>query len=337
MTDTVIQQRMAFVTGGSGFVGGRLIRQLVANGWKVRALARNDSAARIVTALGAQPVYGDMGKRPELQIGMEGCEVVFHVAALFKLWGKRKDFDAVNVDGMRRLVGAAASTPSVRRIVYVSAAAVVMGDPKPILGVDETAPTCQRDFAPYSASKAEAEKILLAANQRRAGLETIAIRPPLIWGRGMPMLDQMAETVKKGQWQWVAGGSQAMSTCHVDNLVAALILAADSGQGGEAYFIADDEEGTLKSVMSDLLATQGVKAADKSVSFNMAWRLAGAMAIVWRLFGLKGEPPLTRQLLQLIGKPFTVRTDKARTLLGYRPQVSWRQGLADMSVGHAAE
>jgi len=101
---------------------------------------------------------------------------------------------------------------------------------------------------------------------------------------------------------------------------------------GEAYFVADAEEGTLKSVLSDLLATRGVKASDKSVSFGMAWTLAGVMAVVWRLFRLKGEPAITRQMLRLIGKPFTVRTDKARKELGYSPRVTWKAGIAMMTA-----
>jgi nucleoside-diphosphate-sugar epimerase len=324
------RQRVAFVTGGSGFVGGRLIERLVADGWHVRALARSPKAMAQVAALGARPVEGDMSDRDVLQAHIDGSDVVFHVAAMFKLWGNGKDFDTVNVDGMRNLVDVAATSNSVRKVVYVSAAAVVMGDPKALIKVDETAQTHERSFAPYSSSKAAAEKILLASNNRRPGFETIAIRPPLIWGAGMPMLEHMVKTVRKGQWQWVGGGSQAMSTCHVDNLVDVLLLAAQAGRGGEAYFVADAEEGTLKSVMTGLLATQGVKAGDKSVSFAMAWRLAGIMALVWRLFGLQGEPPITRQLLQLIGKPFTVNTDKAKRVLGYRPRLSRQEGLAAM-------
>lgn len=331
MTMNDSKKRIAFVTGGSGFVGGRLIQRLVTDGWEVRALARSPAAMADVAVLGASPIEGDMSNRQALRDNIDGSDVVFHVAAMFKLWGKRKDFDAVNVDGMRILVDAAASSRSVRKVVYVSAAAVVMGDPEPLIKVDETAQTHQRDFAPYSSSKAEAEKILLMSNNRRPGFETIAIRPPLIWGKGMPMLDHMVKTVRKGQWQWVGGGTQAISTCHIDNLVDALLLAADGGQGGEAYFVADAEEGTLKSVMTELLATQGVKAGDKSVSFGMAWQLAGIMAFVWRLFTLPGEPPITRQLLQLIGKPFTVNTIKAQRILGYRPRLSWRQGLAAMA------
>ena len=207
---------------------------------------------------------------------------------------------------------------------------LVLGDPEPMVAVDERVPRQARSFAPYTSSKAEAEKILLSANERRKGFETIAIRPTLIWGKGMPMLDHMAETVKAGNWQWVDGGNQAMSTCHLDNLVDALILAADHGRGGEAYFVGDAEEGTLKSVLSGLLATRGVKASDKSVSFGVAWTLAGVMGLVWRLFRLKGEPPITRQLLRLIGKPFTVRTDKARKELGYSPRVTWKEGIAEM-------
>ena len=332
MSEINKKPRTAFVTGGSGFVGAKLIRTLLSKGWKVRALARSQSAKAAVAALGATPVQGDMTDRSSLQMGVDESEVIFHVAAMFKLWGDRKEFDAVNVDGMRSLVQAASVARSVRKLIAVSAAAVVMGDPAPRMNVDEKAPSQERRFAPYSSSKAAAEKVLLEANNRRPGFETVAIRPPMIWGKGMPMLEHMAETVRKGQWQWVDKGAQSMSTCHVDNLVEALLLAVDHGHGGEAYFVTDAEVGTLRSVMSDLLATQGVKAKDKSVSFRMAWRVAGIMAGVWRTFGLKGEPPITRQMLQLIGKSFTVRTDKARRDLGYRPTVSWRQGISEMSL-----
>jgi nucleoside-diphosphate-sugar epimerase len=328
---TSTSRRIAFVTGGSGFVGGHLIQTLVKKGWDVRALARSAGAAAAVERLGAESVRAEMHDENALQHGMEGAEAVFHVAAMFKLWGKRKDFDVVNVEGVRTLLDAAAATRTVSRFVAVSAAAVVMGDPSPMLNVDETARYQERRFAPYSSSKAAAEKILIAANNLRPGFETIAIRPPMIWGKGMPMLAHMAETVKKGNWQWVDQGNQAVSTCHVDNLVAALLLAADHGPGGEAYFVADAEQGTLKSVMRTLLATQGVQTTDKSMSFAMAWRIAGVMSFVWRTLGLKSEPPLTRQMLQLIGKPFTVRTGKAARNLGYQPVVTWQQGVNEMA------
>jgi nucleoside-diphosphate-sugar epimerase len=119
-----------------------------------------------------------------------------------------------------------------------------------------------------------------------------------------------------------------MSTGHVNNLIDALLLAVDRGSG--AYFVADAEEGTLKSVISDLLATRGVKVGDKSVSFSVAWMLAGIMGLFWKLFNLKGEPPITRRMLRMIGKPFTLNIGKARRELGYVPRVSWKQGIAEM-------
>lgn len=332
MIEITSGRRIAFVTGGSGFVGSRLIHALVANNWEVHALARSSAAIAAVEGSGAISVHGDLSDPHALQNGMTNCEVVFHVAALFKLWGDRKDFDRVNVDGMKMLVEAAAATQSVRKVIAVSAAAVVMGDPEPMLDVNESAPVQTRKFAPYSASKAEAEKILLAANGKRSKFETISIRPPMIWGAGMPTLDHMVETVKAGKWQWVDGGRQAMSTCHVDNLVNALLLAANRGEGGQAYFIADAEVGTLKTVLSGLLKTKNVEAADKSVPFGLAWAMAGIFGGAWRLFRFQGEPPITRQMLRLIGKPFTVSYDKARSELGYLPKVSWIEGIQRMNL-----
>ncbi len=321
-------ERLAFVTGGSGFVGGHLIQALVAQGWQVRALVRSEKAAESVAALGATPILGELTDQPVVSKAMAGSGVVFHVAALFKMWGKQKEFNAVNVEGTRTLVESAVATPSVWKVIMVSAAAVGQGDPEPQVNIDERAPFQQRSFAPYSASKAAAEQILLAANGRREGFQTVALRPALVWGAGMPMLDRMVEVVKAGTWQWPDGGTHPFSTCHITNLIDAVLLAVDRGHG--AYFVADAEEGTLRSAISDLLATRGVKAGDKSVSFGVAWMLAGIMGFFWNLLNLKGEPPITRQMLRLIGKPFTLNIGKARRELGHAPRVSWKQGTAEM-------
>ncbi|MGJ4889454.1 NAD-dependent epimerase/dehydratase family protein [Bradyrhizobium sp. HKCCYLRH3099] len=322
--------RLALVTGGSGFVGRHLIARLLREGWQVRALARSADSEAKVKGLGASVVPGELNDEQSLRRAMDGCEVVFHVAAHFKLWGKQKVFDTVNVEGTRSVVKAAVATSSVRRVVAVSAAAVVMGDPEPMFDVDESFPLHTRAFSPYGSSKAEGECALLAANGVRPGLETVALRPPFIWGGEMPTLDHMVETVKAGRWQWVSGGEQAMSSCHVDNLCHALLLAADAGRGGHAYFVADAEQSTLKSFISSLLATREVTAPDKAVPFRIVWMMAGMMGVAWRRLRLKGEPPITRQMLRLIGQPFTISIRKAQAELGYTPQITMREGLSAM-------
>ncbi|XUM21961.1 NAD(P)H-binding protein [Bradyrhizobium oligotrophicum S58] len=110
------QARIALVTGGSGFVGGRLISHLLTQGWQVRALARSAEREAQVKALGATPVRGALDNEQALRNAMQGCEIVFHVAAHFKLWGNRKLFDRTNVEGTRIVVNAATSSASVRRV-----------------------------------------------------------------------------------------------------------------------------------------------------------------------------------------------------------------------------
>ncbi|MGC4406727.1 NAD-dependent epimerase/dehydratase family protein [Rhizobium rosettiformans] len=327
--------RLALVTGGSGFVGGHLIRRLLSDGWRVRALGRSTEALAGVQAMGAEPVAGDLVNLASLTQAMEGVEVVFHVAAHFKLWGPMSQFRQINVDGTRNVVEAA-ERAGVRRVVYVSAAAVIMGLPGPMHGATEAMALHKMSFAPYATSKAEAEEVLLAANGRRAGFSTVALRPPFIWGPDMPALDHMIETVRNGQFRWVGGGGQALSTCHVDNLCHALVLAADRGSGGEAFFVSDGEDTTLKSFLTRLLGSRGVTPKDRSVPFGVAWAMAGLMGAVWQAFRRKGEPPISRQMLRLIGKDFTIDISRARDELGYAPVISPADGMRRMCPGDAA-
>lgn len=323
--------RLALVTGGSGFVGTHLIRRLLADGWRVRALARSTAARASVGALGAEPVDGDLADAGALTRAMDGVEVVFHIAAHFRFWGPLSLFRRINVEGTRNVVEAA-ERAHVRRVVHVSAAAVVMGPPEPMRGVTEDSPSQSMPFAPYATSKAEGEAVLLSANGRRAGFSTVAVRPPFIWGPDMSALDHMVETVRAGQFQWVGGGTQALSTCHVDNLCHALVLAADRGPGGRVWFVSDGEDTNLKSFLTRLMNTRGVTPGDRTVPFGLAWALAGVMALVWRLLRRPGEPPITRQMLRLIGKDFTVDIRRARDELGYAPVTSPAEGMAHMTA-----
>src|SRR5947199_9892651 len=108
----------AFVTGGSGFIGGRLIERLRADGHSVRALARSDAAAARVRGHGAEPVSGDLSDRDAMRSGADGCEWAFHAAATLGDWGTREEFEQGNVVGTRNVLDAC-SGAGVRRFVHV--------------------------------------------------------------------------------------------------------------------------------------------------------------------------------------------------------------------------
>ena len=318
-----------FVTGGSGFLGKRLIARLIAGGVQVGALARNEQSARIVREVGAVPAIGDLGQAAVLATAMEGYDTVFHIAGHLSEWDPPKVFYDANVLGTRNVIEAAKAA-KVASLVVAGASAVVMGRPQPMRDISEDLPLQAPAWGPYIATKAEAERLVRAANGPT--LRTVIVRPPLIWGAGMPMLDGMAESVRNGQFAFPDGGRQAMSTAHVDNVVECLILAAERGRGGEAYHVTDGTDSTLRAVVTGLLATQGVVPADRSVPFGMAWRMAGLMETAWRLVGRKSKPPITRQTLRMIGQDFTISIAKARRELGYAPPVSWAEGISEMRL-----
>ncbi|MGJ5094705.1 NAD-dependent epimerase/dehydratase family protein [Bradyrhizobium oligotrophicum] len=316
-----------FVTGGSGFVGKRLIARLREMNVRVVALVRSDEAAAAVEGPGVVTRRGDLQDEMALTERMQGCDTVFHVAGHLSEWDPHTLFREANVDGTRKML-AAAKAAGASTFVAAGAAAVVMGRPKPIRDVSEDATLQRPSWAPYIATKADADQMVRQANT--AAFRTIVVRPPLIWGEGMPMLDAMVETARAGHFALPDGGGQLMSTSHVDNVVACLLLAAEKGRGGQAYHVTDGQAGTLKQVITDLLGTRDVPPIQRSAPFGIAWRMAAVMETVWRMFHLRSKPPITRQTLRMIGQDFTLDISKARSDLGYTPVVTWAEGIARM-------
>ena len=315
-----------FVTGGSGFVGRHLIQVLIERGYAVRALARSEQTATLLRQLGAIPIRGDLHDSGSLRTGVQGCAIVFHLAASVDFWADEQTLWPDHVTGTNNVLQAAQQA-GVSRFVYLSAASVVMNG-RPILNADEQT-SSNRLFDGYSRTKRIAEKHVLDANTTT--FRTVAIRPPLIWGLGdTSALPQIVEAAQTGQLAFIGGGKHQIVTANVRNVCHALILAAEGDAAGEAFFVTDGEPQEFRRFITDVLATQGVKAPDRTVPLGVARFMARVLAGVWRLFRLKGAPPLYPGMVNTLGLPFVVSDAKIRQQLGYRPVISVADGLREM-------
>jgi nucleoside-diphosphate-sugar epimerase len=315
----------AFVTGGSGFIGGKLIERLVSDGHTVRALARSDGAAAKVAAVGAEPVRGDLSDVDSMAAGCRDAEWVFHSAAWTGPGGTWDDFVRGNVDGTSNVIAAARSA-GVRRLVHVGTEAAIMAG-QPLHNADETVPLQPDSPAPYPATKARAEALVLAAND---GLETVVIRPRFVWGAGdTNILPTLVEAVRAGRFAWI-GGRHRSDTTHVDNTVEGLILGAERGKPGEAYFVTDGEPVVFREFVTELLATQGVAAPKKSMPYSLANFFASGLERLWTLLRRPELPPINKFLVWAAGQECTIDIGKARTELGYQPVRSRDEGLRQL-------
>ena len=322
----------AFVTGGSGFVGAALIRRLVADGWSVRALARSAADEAKVRAAGAEPASGDLDDGPAMAAGARGAEVAFHSAAKLGDWGPWEDFRRVNVRGTRNVIAACRSA-GVRRLVHVGTEAALLRG-QPLVAADERAPLAFDSPAPYAATKAHAEAAVIEANGD--GLETVVVRPRFVWGAGdTTLLPALSAMVRAGRFRWIGGGRQLTSTTHVANTVEGLVLAAERGRPGSAYFVTDGSPVVFREFVTALLGTQGLQAPEAELPLPAARALALAGEAAWRVFPLRGAPPLARFALWVSALECTLDDTKARDQLGYQPVVSRDHGLTELQASAA--
>jgi nucleoside-diphosphate-sugar epimerase len=319
-----------FVTGGSGFIGGRLIRRLVSDGHRVRALVRSDAAERAVAASGAEPVRGDVTDLRSLPSAVRGCELAFHAAARVGEWGSLPEFELVNVDGTAAVIHACRAE-GVPRLVHVSTEAVLLAG-EPLVNVDETAPLRPDSKSPYCSTKARAEQLVRDASGD--GLETVCVRPRFVWGAGdTTVLPSLVDAVRANKFAWIGGGEQLTSTTHVDNAVEGLVLAAERGRAGGVYFVTDGEPVVFKEFVTRLLGTQGIAPPERSVPLPPAKRGAAMGEAIWKVLPLSASPPLTRMAVWVSSLETTIDISLARRELGYEPVRTIDEGLQEMVGG----
>lgn len=347
-----------FITGASGFIGGKLAERLLAEGRSVRVLARRPLPE--LEKLGAEVVRGDLHDAAALRRACTGVGTIFHVAGRVGVWGPEADFHRVNVEGTAHVI-AACRAAGVPRLVHTSSPSVVFngGD---LAGVDESAPLCTQAPCAYPTSKAAAERLVRAANS--SALATVSLRPHLVWGPGdRNVVPRVLALARQGRLKIVGAGRNLVDCTHITNVVDAHILAeaaavpggneASPGENGNligyqmrggdprgrAYFITNGEPVVMWDWINELLRGVGAPEITRRVSLATAYRAGAVLETVWRVLPLKGDPPMTRFVAKELATDHWFKIDAARRDLGYVPRVSMAQGTAELiahyRAGHA--
>ncbi len=315
------------VTGGGGFLGGRIVEMLLARGDDVCVLGRG-RYPRLERA-GVSTIQADIRDAPAVRNACRDRDIVFHVAGLTGIWGKREAFRSVNVDGTRNVLEGCGHQ-GVRHLVFTSSPSVVFGKDS-VCGVDESQPYASRYVAVYPQTKAIAERLVLNANCSR--LATVAIRPHLIWGPGDPhLLPRILARARAGQLRRVGDGRNLVDITYIDNaaeahLLAAEALAASGDCAGRAYFISQGEPVELWPWFDTILEAVGLPRVTTSISFAAAYRIGAALEWLHRLAFLSREPRMTRFLATQLAKDHHFNIGAARRDLGYSPRVSTSEGV----------
>ncbi|MCP4592311.1 MAG: NAD-dependent epimerase/dehydratase family protein, partial [bacterium] len=244
----------ALVTGGGGFLGSAIARMLHGRGDEVTVLGRNRYPH--VEREGIRGIQGDLRDPKAVERAAVGMDVVFHVGAIAAVWGPRSLFWDTNVGGTRNVL-AACRAAGVSRLVYTSTPSVVFGRGD-LCGVDESTPYPDKYLAHYPASKAIAEREVLAANGPE--LSTVALRPHLIWGPGDPhLIPRVLDRAARGRLVQIGDGRNQIDITYIDNAAEAHVLAADrlrpgAACAGRAYFISQGNPVALWPWLGEILS-----------------------------------------------------------------------------------
>ena len=305
----------AFVTGGTGFIGSRVVRRLRDRGDEVVVLARRPEKA---SGLDAEIVQGDLSDPDAIRRGVEGCQAVFHVAADYRVGmaaSKRESMRDSNVRGTERVLDAAADA-GVERIVYVSTINV-FGNTNGRT-VDESYDRDEADgfVSAYDETKYRAHRI---AEERAAqGAPVVIVQPGSVYGPGdHALVGQMIDQASTGKMPAKAFPELGLNMVHVDDVADGIMLAYDKGRVGESYVL-----GGEITTQGDLIDRAAAIGGRKPPRMTVPPILLRAMIPVSRWLGpAMGLPPNFREMISAAHNvTYWAKDDKARHELGYRPR-----------------
>jgi nucleoside-diphosphate-sugar epimerase len=313
-----------FVTGATGFIGTALVRQLLNDGFRVRAMCRTSAKGAALGAMGAEIVQGDIQQSTNLRALIEGCDTVYHVAAALGGGSASLQYN-VNVQGTRNVIKAAHEA-GVDRFVHVSSIAVygyrLSGD------IDEDQPMRppSRDF--YMQTKAFGEQAAWKY-AARTGLKMVSIRPAFVYGAGSSMWTQRMYDLSRLGLILINGGRGIAHPIHIDDVVDLLVtVGSHSAAVGNAFHAAPDPAPTWAEFLGYYAAMQGSNARKIQIqtpSKQILRPIANALSIAGRL---TNNPFDVYGAINHINSRITYKMTRAKTLLDWQSKVSLSDGMA---------
>ncbi len=310
------------VTGGNGFLGRAIVAELKRRGHQVSSASRRPSSE--LAAQGVRTLTCDLRNREHVERAVEGQEAVVHAAALTGLHGARADFQRTNVEGTRFVLEACRAS-GVKKLVYTSSPSVVF-DGHDHRRANESLPYPRRYLAAYPATKAAAEREVLAANGAR--LATLALRPHLVLGPGDPnLMPRLVARARAGKLAIVGDGQNEISFTWLENAAVAHADALErlepgAQSAGRAYFVAQKQPVVLWSWLAELFTRAGIPPPTRRVSRALAYTGGALAELVWALTRRQSEPPMTRFLAQQLATSHSYDIGALERDLGYQERVS---------------
>lgn len=303
------------MTGATGFVGSHVARVLAEQGAELRLLVRSGSNLKNIEGLKAERVVGDLREPASLETAMSGCEVVFHVAADYRLWVRDpQQMYLANVEGTHALLDAARKS-GVRRVVYTSSVAT-MGFTSNGHLADENSPvSLDNMIGPYKRSKFMAEEVAISAG--RSGMDVVVVNPTTPVGeqdiKPTPTGRIVVDFLKKKFPAYVDTG---LNLVDVDVCARGHVAALEKGRSGERYILGS-ENLTLKQILDKLGAITGLPSPKVEVPYAVALA-AGAVdeIVTGRILGR--EPRATIEAVRMSRKKMFVSSSKAEQELGWK-------------------
>jgi dihydroflavonol-4-reductase len=314
----------ALLTGGTGFVGGAVLRRLISEGRAVRALARSGPGLDLVTGLGAEAVAGNILDPDSLSRAIDGCRVVFHCAGVNTMCqADPSPMFRANVEGSVNVVRAAAEA-GVTRVVYTSSAAAI-GEALGVVGTEETV---HRGFylSHYERSKHEAELAVLA-EAASLGVDLVCLNPASVQGPG-----RVGGTARillgylSGRLRWAV--DTTLSLVFVDDCAAAHLLAEGRGLAGRRYLVSGSTL-TVGEAAATLAKAAGIEG---HVRFLPGWVVSAAAVPVWLGSRLtRRQSPLCPEMARVLRHGAAYDGLRAERELGvaYTPLEDWLRVTVD--------
>lgn len=313
-----------FITGGSGFLGTRLLPRLLSEGHSITALSNSASSDTVLQKFGVSTVRGNLDDIATWAPALAGHDVVIHAAAPVLVWGEWKLFYQQITVATQKLYEACAEH-GVKRFIFISSESVLQGRGS-LLNIDETTPYPSEPNSYYGKAKMLAEKALLHSNLSPT---CIILRPTFIWGSHNRGLKTIIQKVRSGKFIWVDNGAASMEMVHVDNVAEAIRLSVHHGENHQIYYVTDDHPMPVREFLTGIFEKVGVTPPNTNLPGWLARPAASLIEFLWHMFHLQSTPPLSRFQLDIVALPRRYDISKIKQDLGYKPVVSYDEGLRD--------